>query len=1114
MKKKSGLIVILALALALPVTMMMVIMIAGTGCNVSSARPEGPCDIYAAAGAPCVAAHSSTRALYASYNDPLYQVMRQSDGKTLDIGVVRPGKGDPGGYADAAAQDKFCANTYCWITILYDQSGKGNHLTQAPRGGFSGPAMGGFNNLPIADMAPVTIMGHKVYGIFIEPGMGMRDDDPVGTAVDDQAEGQYWVINGHHYNSGCCYDYGNAEIDSRDDGDGTMETTYYGNATAWYKGQAPGPWIMTDQENNLVGCVNPSPNDKYCPDLPSITWRFVMATADGEPHHWRSMGGDAQQGNLKIMFDGPRVINDRNSYDPMRKQGAILLGNGGDNSVGSQGTFYEGAMTAPGTFPSEETNQKIQANIVAALYNVQPLSIAPADATDTPPGLQTFSPMSSKKTTVSFTNTTGTPLSNLKLSISVPRDWKSGVIDSDESSKTFTNTIAPGESVNATFLITSGSETFNGDLVGQASWTIQGNSKPQSETAVEKVRNVSPIKINEFRISDGSPDNSTNSFIELYNTGDSETDISNWTLTHHQTQMPAFSSINIPAGTKLAALSFYLLSLSNSGLAVSAKKGESTIYVRSTTGMSDGDIIEIGTGSTKESRKIVSITAPSAPEASASPFGAGRRGGPVGSTTVWQPLPDGPVINIPAGSTNIPVTSVAGFEAGQKMAIGYGASYPAVAQAIEKYEVVTITGAGKQGTQAWLSMDAKAGDTNIKVSSVENISVGDKIRLDIDSEGHGIETVTVTRVGTQSSRSTFNSPLSDKDDPGTGLDIAEPLKFNHASNLPFSARGTGISFEPATSFVHTSNEPVLALRYSITLDQPLANGHDIDDVVRDAKVTIAGYQGTKAPDQWFGGPALSASAGNMVLRDADGNVVDGLNYGGLVDPWAAEGYQAASGAGASGCYVSSPSMSRGFRPGPSAPTSQPDRSAGRYPDGADSDFNCRDFLSQNTITLLAPAAVGSNNIKVASVADLSAGQRIIIGKETNSETAVITAVGTPGGTTVGTSASRGKKVILVASVEGFNPGQSITIGSGRNLENLVIAAVAPGRRRFGGAPGTVPADTIKVTMPIKYRHAAGAEVSGSGITFTTPLTMAHDNGTQVASNLPTPGEPNQYTRKP
>ena len=130
--------------------------------------------------APCVAAHSTTRALYASYNGPLYQVMRQSDGKTLDIGVVQPSAGDAGGYADAAAQDAFCANTYCWITTIYDQSGKGNHLVQAPRGGFSGPAMGGFNNIPIADMAPITIMGHKVYGVFIEPGMGLRWNDAQG----------------------------------------------------------------------------------------------------------------------------------------------------------------------------------------------------------------------------------------------------------------------------------------------------------------------------------------------------------------------------------------------------------------------------------------------------------------------------------------------------------------------------------------------------------------------------------------------------------------------------------------------------------------------------------------------------------------------------------------------------------------------------------------------------------------------------------------------------------------------------------------------------------------------------------------------------------------------
>ena len=600
--------------------------------------------------------------------------------------------------------------------------------------------MGGFNNVPLADMAPITIMGHKVYGVFIEPGMGLRQDDAKGTAVDDQAEGQYWVINGQHFNSGCCFDYGNAEIDSRDDDNGTMETAYFGDAPCWYHGNPPGPWIMTDQENNLVGCVNPD-GSKLCANLPNITWRFVTAMAKGEPHHWTTMGGDAQRGELSVMFDGPRV---NGTYDPMRKQGAILLGNGGDNSNSSQGTFYEGAMTAAGTFPTDATDQLVQANVVAARYGAAPLSLAPASATATPPGLQTFSPGSSQDTTVTFTNTTEAPAVGVKLSISVPnKQWTSFVQGATETSKTFADPVAPGASVSATFKVTSGPEAFNGDLVANASWTNQASGAKQSETTAEKVRNVSPIKINEFRISSGAPANSTDSFIELYNAGGSDVDLSNWTLTEHPSQQAIFSTVKIPAGTKLAGHGFYLLGLSNSGLAVSARAGDTTIHVRSTAGMKVGDTIAIDTASSVETRKIVKIgTAASS------------------STTLWQPLPEGPIITIPAGSTNVPVTSTAGFTVGEKIALGYGATYPAVARDIERYEVATVTAVGKPGTQAYLAADASAGSTNIKVTSVADISAGDKIRLDIDSVGHGIETVTVARVGTQATHTNLSADAS------------------------------------------------------------------------------------------------------------------------------------------------------------------------------------------------------------------------------------------------------------------------------------------------------------------------------------------------------------------
>src|SRR5215831_8663034 len=81
-----------------------------------------PCDLYAFT-TPCVAAFSTTRALYGAYAGPLYQVTRKSDKAHTNIGLL------PDGYANAAAQDTFCASTSCTITKLYDQSPNHNDLT-------------------------------------------------------------------------------------------------------------------------------------------------------------------------------------------------------------------------------------------------------------------------------------------------------------------------------------------------------------------------------------------------------------------------------------------------------------------------------------------------------------------------------------------------------------------------------------------------------------------------------------------------------------------------------------------------------------------------------------------------------------------------------------------------------------------------------------------------------------------------------------------------------------------------------------------------------------------------------------------------------------------------
>jgi len=325
----------------------------------------GPCDLYSSGGTPCVAAHGTTRALYSTYTGPLYQVKRGSDGATTTIAPL-----SAGGVANAAAQDSICASTTCLITIIYDQSGRGNHLTQAPPGGFSGPESNGYDNLASAIGAPVTLNDQKAYGVFMSPGTGYRNNAASGTATGDTAEGMYAVLDGTHYNAGCCFDYGNAETSSHDTGNGHMEAIYFGDNAVWGTGSGSGPWVMADLENGLFSGSSAGSNAGD----PSISYRFVTAIVKGEPSQWAIRGANAASGSLSTYYSGVRPSV--SGYNPMSKEGAIILGIGGDNSDGAQGTFYEGVMTSG--YPSDATENSVQANIVAAKYALTSLTSGPA----------------------------------------------------------------------------------------------------------------------------------------------------------------------------------------------------------------------------------------------------------------------------------------------------------------------------------------------------------------------------------------------------------------------------------------------------------------------------------------------------------------------------------------------------------------------------------------------------------------------------------------------------------------------------------------------------------------------------------------------------------------
>jgi hypothetical protein len=308
-----------------------------------------PCDIYGAAGTPCVAAHSTVRALYGGYSGRLYQVRRSSDGATSDIGTLTAG-----GYADASAQDVFCANTNCVITVIYDQSPQHNDLTIEGPGGAGGQDVGS-NGAAL----PVVAGGHKVFGVYIGPGTGYRHYVGSGVAQNGQPEGMYMVASGTHVNNGCCFDYGNVEATVTDNGNGHMDAVNFGTTCFFPPCSGSGPWVAADLENGLYQGAGSNTADSGNNSM------FVTALLKNDGQRTFALkGGNAQGGGLSAWYNGPLPSN---GYQPMHQEGSIVLGTGGDNSNSSIGSFFEGVMTAG--YPSDAADNAVQANIVAAGYS-------------------------------------------------------------------------------------------------------------------------------------------------------------------------------------------------------------------------------------------------------------------------------------------------------------------------------------------------------------------------------------------------------------------------------------------------------------------------------------------------------------------------------------------------------------------------------------------------------------------------------------------------------------------------------------------------------------------------------------------------------------------------
>jgi len=260
--------------------------------------------------------------------------------------------------ANSTEQDLFCRGTTCIVTTIFDQSGHGNDLTVGTPGGANPRG----NTAADANAESITLRGKKVYSLYIKAGEGyFRDGSRSGIATGSEPEGIYMVTSGTHVNSGCCFDYGNGEANRHANGNAHMNAIYFGTS-CWNGGcEGKGPWVQADLEDGLF----PGGSRHWNQQQRAFTERFVTAMEKNDGTHTFALkGGNAQSGELITLYDGPLP----QGYGPMKVEGGIILGTGGDDSSWSEGTFYEGAMVRG--YPSDETEAKVQADIIAAGYNV------------------------------------------------------------------------------------------------------------------------------------------------------------------------------------------------------------------------------------------------------------------------------------------------------------------------------------------------------------------------------------------------------------------------------------------------------------------------------------------------------------------------------------------------------------------------------------------------------------------------------------------------------------------------------------------------------------------------------------------------------------------------
>jgi hypothetical protein len=130
------------------------------------------------------------------------------------------------------------------------------------------------------------------------------------------------------------------------------------------------PTKSPESVTSLIGGSFES-GDGFCCDATSrnVAMRYPFVTGMLENPGSKTFalkGGNATTGGLTTFYDGPTPPG--KGYSPMRQEGAIILGSGGDQGT-TDGEFFEGVMTIG--VPPATAEAAVQANIVGVHYRMR-----------------------------------------------------------------------------------------------------------------------------------------------------------------------------------------------------------------------------------------------------------------------------------------------------------------------------------------------------------------------------------------------------------------------------------------------------------------------------------------------------------------------------------------------------------------------------------------------------------------------------------------------------------------------------------------------------------------------------------------------------------------------